>query len=93
LFLLPDPAIFNPGMIRDVIEHSRHNGLRVLSYNSFMHTLGADLVFTVEPDDIADTVIELIGHPDRKAGRISRFTVMPPVSRQTVSRQVATRDE
>jgi len=91
LFLLPDPAIFNPGLITDVIEHSHRNGLRLLAYNGFMQSLGVDLVFTAEPEDVADAVLELINHPDREAGRIKRFTVTTPVSRQSVSRQSVSR--
>jgi hypothetical protein len=91
LFLLPDPAIFNPDLIRDVVAHSRHNGLRLLAYNSFMHALGVDLVLTPEPDDVAIAVLELIRNPQRDKAWISTFTVTTPVSRQAVSRQAVSR--
>ena len=84
VFLLPDPRILTPDLIRDVVDHSRHNGLKLLAYNSFMLELSVDLVLTLNAVDVADGVTRLLANPSMSGFDLTTFALSTPVSRQVV---------
>lgn len=85
LLILPDPAILTPQLIRNVIEHGKRNGLRLLGYNDFLLDMGVDLVLTLDAVAVAREVLALIANPALRAIEMTTFSVSTPVSRQVVS--------
>lgn len=84
-FLLPDPTVLSPDLLRDMLAHGHRNGVRFLGYNGFLHELGVDLVISPDADAIAEAAFRLVAVKGAAVVSPAGFEVSTPVSRQRIA--------
>jgi len=57
---LPDESVLSPGVIEQIIAHSRRNNVQTLVYSPVMFNLGATLLVQPDPVSVAESLIRLL---------------------------------
>jgi hypothetical protein len=55
--LYPDTSILSPSAIRELLAYARKHEVRVLTYNRSVFELGADLLISADPGEVARRVV------------------------------------
>lgn len=74
-WLFPDNRILSAGVLREIFAHAAQQGVQVAVFNDTLLELGASVSATTSNDDIADTIVGLLGKIH--AGDMA---ALPPVS-------------
>jgi putative ABC transport system substrate-binding protein len=79
--LLPDESVLSPFVIREMLGHSRLQRKQVVVYNAALYALGADMLVSPLPSDVADQLVKLIETPNAHEPALMPLTAMRTVVR------------
>jgi ABC-type uncharacterized transport system substrate-binding protein len=60
-WLLPDNRLLSPSVLREIFPYARKHDVQIAVFNSQLLDFGADISFTSQKANVADTVLKVLG--------------------------------
>ena len=79
--LLPDESVLSPFVIREMLGHSRRHHKQAVVYSAALYALGAYMLVSPLPSDVADQLVKLIEAPTPQKPALVPLTAMTTVVR------------
>ncbi len=74
--LYPDARVLSPGTLRDVIAYAAKHDVEVLTYNRAIFDIGAGLLISADPAEVADKVLAVLDPAAAGSAELSLSRVM-----------------